>query len=333
MLLFRIGSRHLFFRTENINEVANFLVTSLNGEVMDFWQGFEKASEKSTICYITDINLEKTYVEDAKKIVLVNKASSSILCSIIGSHVCKLIQKADLGPAPIAMRIPAGNEVKIIDKIKEIFGGREVDWIEGIGIGEKDDTIIAFTRKALNRPVTDFLDTKLLIAKPVTEVQDRLRLEGLRLITQSLDDSQWYELRINIYDSYGNYQQHYERLMFVLSNLDIGMVLGESWTKDFAVILYSVLTYQVRLFTFNTPAEVKKILMALEYTVEGKRLVDFDLYYKNKKIYWYEVNKNRGKGIDKLDEAKLYRQDLYEKMKPEDIKTLETMEKELHKNS
>jgi len=85
----------------------------------------------------------------------------------------------------------------------------------------------------------------------------------------------------------------------------------------------------VRLFTFYTPVEVKKILMALEYTIEGKRLVDFDLYYKNKKVYWYEVNKNRGKGKEKLDEAKLYRQDLYKKLNPEDIETLEAMEKSI----
>jgi hypothetical protein len=107
----------------------------------------------------------------------------------------------------------------------------------------------------------------------------------------------------------------------------MGMVLGESWTKDFAVMLYWVLTYQVRLFTFHTPAEIKKILMALEYSVEGDRLVDFDLYYKNKKIYWYDVNKDRGKGKSKLDEAKIYRQNLYEKLSSEDIKTLEEMEK------
>ncbi|HOK49978.1 MAG TPA: hypothetical protein PLM18_07385, partial [Sedimentibacter sp.] len=166
-----------------------------------------------------------------------------------------------------------------------------------------------------------------LISKPVREIQDKLRLEGLRLITQNLDDSQWYELRINIYDSYGDYFRHYDRLMFVLSKLEMGMVLGESWTKDFAVMLYWVLTYQVRLFTFHTPAEIKKILMALEYSVEGDRLVDFDLYYKNKKIYWYDVNKDRGKGKSKLDEAKIYRQNLYEKLSSEDIKTLEEMEK------
>lgn len=326
MLLFRIGPRHLFLRTKNVDDVTDFLVSSLKGEVTDFWKAFEKASENSTICYITGIDLKKTYVEDAKKIVLVNDASSSILCSIISSQTSRLLQKVDLGPASVVMRV-AGDEHKIVEKLKEIFGGKEVDWIEGIGIGEKDDTIIALTRKVLAGPVADFLDTKLLISKPVREIQDKLRLEGLRLITQNLDDSQWYELRINIYDSYGDYFRHYDRLMFVLSKLEMGMVLGESWTKDFAVMLYWVLTYQVRLFTFHTPAEIKKILMALEYSVEGDRLVDFDLYYKNKKFYWYDVNKDRGKGKSKLDEAKIYRQNLYEKLSSEDIKTLEEMEK------
>jgi hypothetical protein len=328
MLLFRIGPRHLFFRTQDVVKVTDFLVTNLKGEITDFWKAFEKASENSTICYITGIDHEKTYVEDAKKIVLINDASSPILCSIISSNISKLLQKVDMGPATVVMRV-AGDEHKLIDKLKEIFGGKEVDWIEGIGIGEKDDTIITLTKKVLNGPVADFLDTKLLISKPIREVQERLRLEGLRLITQNLDDSQWYELRINIYDSYGNYFKHYDRLMFVLSKLEMGMVLGESWTKDFGVLLYSVLTYQVRLFTFHTPIEIKKILMALEYTIEGERLVDFDLYYKNKKVYWYEANKKRGKGKTKLDEAKIYRQSLYEKLKPKDIKTLEAMEKSI----
>lgn len=327
MLLFRMGPRYLFLRTENIDGVTNFLVDNLCGEIVTFDEGMEKSSEHSTICFITDINHEKTYVEDAKQIVLIHEGSSLILSTFINSHACNLIHSADIGPSSIVVRIP-GNEQALINKFKDIFSGVEVDWIEGIGLGEKEDTIIAFTNKAIIGPVADFSDVKLLIHQPARDVQGKIRLEGLRLITQSLTDSQWYELRINIYDSYGKYKEHYDRLMFVLSKLEIGMVLGESWTKDFAVILYSVLTYQVRLFTFFTPLEVKKILMALEYTSDGKRLVDIDLYYKNKKIYWHDVNKiNRKK--EKSEEAKVYRQMLYEKLKPEDIKILEAMERDL----
>lgn len=326
MLLFRMGPRYLFIRSESINEITSFLESKLNGEITDFQQGMEKASEYSTLCFITEPNHIKTYVEDAKKIVLVNEVSTVILSSIINSHVCNLVHKIDMGPASIVMRIP-GDENKLVDKIKEVFAAKEVDWFEGIGLGEKDDTMIGFTHKVISGPVADFLDTKLLIPQPVREVTERLRLEGLRFITQSLNDSQWYELRINIYDSTGRYKENYDRLMFVLSKLEVGMILGESWTKDYAIILYSVLTYQVRLFTVFTPEEIKKILMALEYTVDGKRLVDFDLYYKNKKVYWSDVNSNRKK--TKPEAAKDYRQSLYEKLKLGDIKTLEEMEKSL----
>jgi hypothetical protein len=62
------------------------------------------------------------------------------------------------------------------------------------------------------------------------------------------------------------------------------MILGESWTRDHALALFSVLAYQVRLFTLTEPAAVKRILMALEADDEGKRFVDMDLYYRNRKV-------------------------------------------------
>ncbi len=329
MLLARMGPRYLFIRTEYIDEVTKYLEEYLNGETTDLWKAFEKASDNSTLCFITGINHKKTRVEDAKRVVLVNEASTIILGSMINSHKCHLMDRVDLGPASVVMRI-AGNENKIIEKLMEMLSGKKVELINGIGLGEREDTIIAFTKKAINGPVApdDFLETKLLIPKPIREVQQILRLEALRLITQSLDDSQWYELRINIYDSYGRYEENYKRLMFILSKLEVGMILGESWTKDYAVMLFSVLTYQVRLFTFYTPNEVKKILMALEYTLDGKRLVDYDLYYKNKKVHWHEPSKSRDRK-DKMELSISYRKSLYEKLKPEDIEILEKMEKNL----
>ena len=327
MLLFRMGPRYLFIRTEKTDEMVNFLKVNLNGETTEFMEGFARASENSSLCFITDTSHEKTRVEDAKEIVFIDDVASVILSTIINNGGHSLLHRIDMGPSHIGMRV-AGDDDKLIDKINDFFSGRKVGLIDGISSGEKDDTIIAFTKKIITDSVapSDFLPTMVLISQPSNEVRERLRLEGLRLITQSLKDGQWYELRINIYDSTGKYKENYDRLIFILTKLEKGMILGESWTKDYAVLLYSVMTYQVRLFTFFTPHEIKKILMALEYTLDGKRLVDFDLYYKNKKVYWSEVNKFR---IRKDKAAKAYRQDLYEKLKPEDIKTLEAMEKSI----
>lgn len=332
MLLFRMAPHFMFIRTENAHEITRFLVEGLSGIETDFQNGFEMASENCTLCFITDIDIEKTRVEDAKKVVFIREADTVVLSSIINSHECHRLQRIDMGPSSIVMRI-AGNEEKLIDTLKLVFNGKEVDWLEGIRLGEKDDTILSFTNKTLSGTISSsgFLKTKLLIPMPVAEVQGRLRVEGLMYITQNLTDKKWIELRINIYDTYGKYKDHYDRLMFIMSKLEIGMILGENWTMDHAVILYSVKAYQLRLFTFFTPQEIKMILIAMEYSVEGKRLVDFDLYYNKRKLYWYEVIKHNGRKT-KQEEAKICRQNLYEKLKPEDIETLELMEKNIVQN-
>lgn len=148
MLLFRLGPRFLFIRSKNIDDITNFLVTELNGGITDFQQGVEKSTEHSTLCFITDINHEKTYIEDANKIVLINEGSSVILSSIINSNASRLLDRVDIGPTAIIMRLP-GDENILIDKVKTVFDGKEVDWVDGIGLGEKNDTIIAFTKKCL----------------------------------------------------------------------------------------------------------------------------------------------------------------------------------------
>ncbi|KAB3532512.1 hypothetical protein [Alkaliphilus serpentinus] len=329
MLFLRMGPRFLFIRTEEIEKMKDFLEAQLNGVEIDFHPGMERASEDSTLCFLTGTNFEKTCIEDAKVIVLINDVASAILTAIINSHVSQLLHRVDMGPSSIVMRV-ASNGQKIIDRLIRDFNGEAVSWIDGIRKGEKDDTIITFTSKAINGPLAekDFFERKLLIPQPSRVVQKRLRVEGLQYITQSLNDSQWYELRINIYDSMGKYQENYDRLIYILSKLELGMILGESWTKDHALMLYSVLAYQIRLFTFYTPQEIKELLLALEYNLEGKRLVDFDLYYRNKKISWRDINKSKGRK-DKLQEAANYRKSLYLRLEEADIKTLEEMEKPL----
>lgn len=75
---------------------------------------------------------------------------------------------------------------------------------------------------------------------------------------------------------------HYKRLAIVLDNMDIGLILGEMWTKDYPRFMMSVLVYQIRLFTLLSPLKIKEILLGLEYAYDGTRIVDFDLICKNK---------------------------------------------------
>jgi len=332
MLYLRMGPRFLFLRTEAIEEMKDYLVKELEGEATGFHEGLDNATDDCTLCFITDKDKIKTSIEDAKEIILVKEVASVCLASIINSHLGELLYRVDMGPASMIMRI-AGNENKIIERLRKDFSGDLVDWEEGVRRGEKGDTILSLTQKPINSRIKekDFITPNILLPYPASYVQKKLRNEGLLYITQSLEGGEWYELRINIYDSNGNYNAHYHRLIFILSKLEMGMVLGESWTRDHALMLYSVLAFQVRLFTFYTPIEIKKLLMSLEYDINGKRLVDFDLYYRNKKVSWTDVDKRKARRF-KEEDCRRYRLELLEKLADQDRETLLQMEEALEPN-
>ena len=330
MLYLRMGPRFLFLRTDSMEEIKKYLLDELAGENTSFHEGLDQATDDCTLCFLTDKDKLKTSLEDAREIILIKEVASVCLASIINSHVGELIYRVDMGPASMVMRI-AGNENKIIERLQLDFDGELVDWEEGIRKGEKGDTILSLTQKPINDRIKekDFITPNILLPYPASYVQKKLRNEGLLYITQSLEGGEWYELRINIYDSYGNYNEHYHRLIYILSRLEIGMVLGEAWTRDHALMLYSVLAFQIRLFTFYTPVEIKKLLMSLEYDLNGKRLVDFDLYYRNKKISWIDVDKKKGRRF-KEEECRKYRMELLERLLPEDVERLLHMEEALN---
>lgn len=335
MLFLRMGARLLFLRTEKIEELKDFIVNNLDGKLRgEFEECLDQSTEDSTIVFITDKHHEKTDIADAKYTILVNEASSILLASILTSHLSGLIHRADLGPAILIMRI-AGDENKVVDRLKKSYDGEIISWKEGIRKGEKMDTLLALTNQPISGKVDgeDFMESLLLLPYPVNDVQKRLRREGIVFITQSMDGGEWYELRINIYDSRGNYLEHYKRLMLVLNQLELGMVLGETWTRDHALVLYSVLAYQVRLFTLHPPDKIKKLLLGLEYSEDGDRLVDFDLYYRNKKVSWVDIDRTR-KNRNKVEEGKQYRKELLEKLSDETREKLLEKEFELKiKNS
>ncbi|ABR50711.1 hypothetical protein Amet_4640 [Alkaliphilus metalliredigens QYMF] len=329
MLYLRMGPRFLFIRTERIQKVKDFFLQEGQGIHTTFQEGLEQSTEDSTLIFITEKHHEKTSIEDAKEIILVNEVASACLAGMINHHVSQWVFRVDMGPASMVMRV-AGDEQKIIQRIQEVYGGKLVDWEEGVKQGEKGDTILSLTKNPISGRLSskDFINANLLLAHPVSFIHKKLRNEGLLFITQSLENSEWYDLQINIYDSWGNYKGHHDRLIFILSQLEIGMILGETWTKDHALILYSVIAFQVRLFTTYSPQEIKKLTMALEYDQNGERQVDFDLYYRNKKISWVDIDKRKGRR-NKLEECKQYREELFLKLSEETQNTLIRMEKEI----
>lgn len=300
MIALRKGPNMLFIRThapvDTLEKMEKYGIASR----VTLEEGIRNSDEKCSLFFLTDVRSITTNVEEALYILLSESNSSEALSQLINTKMAPLLSRVDIATRSLVMRIP-GNEDRIMKALIENYGGKTIHWKEGIRQGRSDQSLVWLTNKPLMSRLKeeDVLGDHLLINVPAEELYDHLRRNVLLYISHSMGEDDWYEYRINIYDSYGDYDKHYKRLMHVVTALEMGYVLGESWTKDHALILLSVVAYQIRLFSFMPPEETKAILMGLEYDEKGNRLVDMDLYYRNNKIGWIETQKKTKTAKDK----------------------------------
>jgi hypothetical protein len=103
--------------------------------------------------------------------------------------------------------------------------------------------------------------------------------------------------------------------------------LGASWGKDYPRPMLAIEIYRVRFFTYYDPIYIKKILLGLEYLDNGTRIVDYDLFYKRKKLYWAETVE-KGAGERHLIAAK-YRKEILSKLSAAQTEKLHEIEQDI----
>ena len=326
MLFIRRGPRCVFIRTAEAEVLIENIITAFGGTRCSFDEGLTRAQEFHSLLFFTEPGLEKTRIEDAHTIVHVPDESSYILSRLFQKGLQNRVANVQLGPGLILMRVVGSGE-ELAAELKQRYRTSSLELPEAISDGEIEDTVLLLTNASLSKVISidDFINPPLLIRYPSHRLYWELRSKGVHLITSSLEKKQWFEMRVNIYDAADYYEVHYERLMAVLSELDAGMVLAETWTKDHALALMSVLAYQVRLFSLDPPQKMKRLLMGLEYDARGKRFVDMDLYFRNRKI-----NKNdKGVRNAREDSFPQLRKELYARLSQETQDYLLQLEEQL----
>ncbi|MDX9800728.1 MAG: hypothetical protein RBT69_05255 [Spirochaetia bacterium] len=330
MLFIRRTARNVFIRSDQIDSLSEYLVDNYNSEIVTFEEGWEEVEEFQTLLFLTPPGLTKTRTKDAEKILKVPIESSRILSELFIPEIKDKITMVQLGPGIIIVRV-VGDGSSLEKSLKEEHNAQSMSLEQGICEGEADDTILLLTNTPLTMTISakDLIRLPLLIREPSHSFYRKLRKEGAHLITQSLKDKQWYEMRINIYDSKNHYNIHYERLKVVISDLDTGIVLGESWTRDHALMLMSVLAYQIHMFSLEPPEKIKRILMGLEYNSSNKRFVDMDLYYRNRKISKNDKNVRKTKEESRME----IREELYKSLSNNALEQLRQLEYPLDRQS
>ncbi|MDR0652922.1 MAG: hypothetical protein LBG12_06400 [Synergistaceae bacterium] len=230
------------------------------------------------------------------------KAAAHILSDIINKGFAEAIDKVKVTPSNIVMRL-LGNMDAAIDQIAADFKARETTKNELVSNIDESSVLVNFTSEPLNKlvPVFMFHKRALCIDKPYGQLLAFLRAKAQEYLNISLGKPDWNEIEITIFDAMDQFNLHYQRLITVLQGLDVGVMVGEDWITEYTVALRKSEVYQIRLLTPLSPREIKRIALALEYDLDGRRLADFDVYVNKKKIGWAtEKELNRGYARDDI---------------------------------
>jgi hypothetical protein len=262
----------------------------------DFSKFNDAAGEGDTLIFINDEagGLSVTYQTTI--------APAAVLCALINRKLFGGIRDISVTPPNIVMRL-IGNLDAAIDQIAVDFKAKDASGPYLAEHIDESSVLVTFTSEPINRPVpyTSFYGRALLVDKPYGQLLVFLRAKAQEYLNIAMGSPDWNEVEITMFDAMDQFNLHYNRLITVLQGLDVGLIVGEAWVPEYTIIMRKSEVYQVRLLTPISAQEIKRIALALEYDDGGMRVVDFDVYFKNKKLSWQsELKQHKGYTRDRI---------------------------------
>lgn len=324
--LVRSGPQILLFKSTQVEGLKTYLTDTFQAVAYDLDMAFERAREEYTLIFISNEMkplVDKSHIE---AIMVIKQEPEAILCRLLSEDLGGLIDQARTAPHIILLR-SVGDAELVIKAIQSDLGGEVGPFGDMLLGGSASTTLIALSERPLNRN----LSTKDLYPKAIKlegkhfDFLKELRMHALKYLNAGIGNKDWNEIEIRIFDRYSAYKLHYDRLVELFESMELGLVLGESWSKDYPRLFMSVEVYRVRFFTFHNPNYIKKLLLGMEYTDDGTRIVDFDVYFNHKKIDWTDALDKEDPKSRHLAGLK-YRSEIYSRISSQSISDLEELE-------
>lgn len=328
--LVRGGAKILIMESNNMRELLNYLKITAKFKECDLNFAYDNSGEDYTIVFLTNKIKEVVKEEDISHVLVAQTQPDILLCNMISEGKIYLVSNSRLAPRIIVMRALEDTE-KILEEIQKDHKGLVGNFNNILSENNNKGNIITLSENRLNSDVRlpNAYEKALYVEEEYYSLIRSLRTHALRYINEAMGNKDWYELEIRIYDRYGEYQLQYDRLVRVIDSLELGVILGEAWGKDYPRFLMSIEVYRLRLFTVSDPKYIKKVLLALEYLEDGTRTVDYDLYYNRKKINWTDVLEDRSIGRNKLGYG--YRKNIFSNLSKEEVLKIHKIEEQILK--
>ena len=326
---FRKGPDFLVWAAEDTTALREALLHLVDGEVLSLEEAFDASDEGYTIVMMTRHMSQTITSSDMEQVVGFRCSSEDLLCRYISAqdyHINSTVRRA---PSIVIMRV-FGDTKKVMDKIGEDYEAVIGTFEEQLEQANDDGIILAFAKESLKNSITvkSLQPDVMYINMRYEDFMADMRMQVLRYINEGIDKRDWYELEIRIYDRYEAYSLQYERLMNIIEELELGLVLGEAWSKDYPRLFMSVGVYRVRLFTFLDPVDVKKVLLGFEYTSSAQRIVDIDVYKGRTKLNWTDTIE-KGIARDRMQMAVAFRKRYDSQLRAESKEEISELEKQI----
>lgn len=332
--LVRNGSRSIYITTRKMDSLIDFLKSNLNAEEIDIQIIQDRSREYQTIVFIADKPMDSNDRSQVVKSLIIPEEPINVLSNLITNHKSDVIDSIRPGANFVIMR-SSGDLDKVVSAMEKDLGGKIITYDDYIKNDNSKYTIIGLTEKPLSKGIvaSDFNDKFLMVEGEYGRIKKEIRMQALRYLNIGISHKDWNEIEIRIYDMYGAYNLQYDRMMEAFDDLDIGLVLGESWSKDYPKAMLAVQVYRIRFFTFKDPFELKKMLFGLEYLEDGTRIVDYDVYFKNEKLSWNkDLTRKERFAIDRKQMAKDARKELFDKLSKDTLEEIKRLEDEIVKS-
>jgi hypothetical protein len=296
------------------------------GESFQSRGNFDLLTKKSVLIYTVEALTDESVETGYRTAYVIDSSIDQVMMYIINSKE-KIIEKIRQTPQMAVMKI-VGDIDKVVKKLVEDLDG-EISEFSQESKGKSSGSYLCLTEENIDKTLVfnEIYPKSIYTTMSFESLMSHLARYNLKYVNVGLENNEWYEMSIKIYDSYGRFEEQYKRLVYVIDTLNLGLIAGESWGTDAAMVFLAVGIYKIKLFTYMTPIEIKRVLVALEYDREGNRLVDFDLYYRKKKIHWdlVKFEKTKGKEANGIKAREAFEK----RLESEQIAILDKMENEL----
>lgn len=328
--LMRGGPRLLLLETKNADELERFLDRRMAEHAYDLREAWKKAGEQQTLVIVKDASAEEgpdsSNRLEGSRIYVISESTEDLLCALVNERLCSLVDRVQTRQGGLIVRT-FGEIDAIVDLLKAELGAEETGGPDLASWPEQQGTTVLFTEKPLGKIIEPSdLHPRRVVLPMRNEVASRLmRRSIVRYVTSGLAGRSWHAVELRLYDKYGLYDLHYRRVMRVLEALELGLVVGEGWSRDFARVLLELKCYSLKMVTPMEPEAVKRILMGLEYAADGKRILDLDLYEGKRKISWGEAAAGKSREAAGLR----HREELRARLEPSDREEFDALEAEI----